>query len=59
MDEKRIKELEMKVFKLQVDNVMNEQELFNALRDLVNHRAKQLVINCCFLAYILYNIFFR
>lgn len=59
MDEKRIKELEMKVFKLQVDNVMNEQALFNALRDLVNHRAKQLVINCCFLAYILYNIFFR
>ena len=59
MDEKRIKELEMKVFKLQVDNVLNEQALFNALRDLVNHRAKQLVINCCFLAYILYNIFFR
>lgn len=59
MDEKRIKELEMKVFKLQVDNVLNEQALFDALRDLVNHRAKQLVINCCFLAYILYNIFFR
>ena len=59
MDEKRIKELEMKVFKLQVDNVMNEQALFNVLRDLVNHRAKQLVINCCVLAYILYNIFFR
>lgn len=59
MDEKRIKELEMKVFKLQVDNVLNEQALFDALRDLVNHRAKQLVINYCFLAYILYNIFFR
>lgn len=59
MDERRIKELEMKVLKLQVDNVLNEQALFNALRDLVNHRAKQLVINCCFLAYILYNIFFR
>lgn len=59
MDEKRIKELEMKVLKLQVDNVLNEQALFDALRDLVNHRAKQLVINCCFLAYILYNIFFR
>lgn len=59
MDEKRIKELEMKVLKLQVDNVLNKQALFDALRDLVNHRAKQLVINCCFLAYILYNIFFR
>ena len=59
MDEKRIKELEMKVLKLQVDNVLNEQALFNALRDLVNHRAKQLVINCCFLAYIIYNIFFK
>lgn len=59
MDEKRIKELEMNVLKLQVDNVLNEQALFDALRDLVNHRAKQLVINCCFLAYILYNIFFR
>lgn len=59
MDEKIIKELEMKVLKLQVDNVLNEQAISTALRDLVNHRMRQLVINYCFLAYILYNIFFR
>lgn len=59
MDEKRIKELEEKVLQLKIDSILYDEAVGKAFRGMINYRIRQLVINCCFLAYILYNIFFR